>query len=51
MERMELMEGQVLLEELLARAPEYELVPGEAVRLRSEFFRGFSSLPIRCRPA
>ena len=46
-----LMEGQVLLEELLARAPEYELIPGAAVRLRSEFFRGFSSLPIRTRAA
>ena len=44
-----LMEGRVLLEELLARAPEYEVVEADATRIRSEFFRGFSSLPIRCR--
>ena len=43
-----LMEGRVLLEELLARAPEYEVVEADATRIRSEFFRGFSSLPIRC---
>jgi cytochrome P450 len=44
------MEGRVLLEELLARIPDYEPVPESAVRLRSEFFRGFASLPIRFRP-
>ena len=41
------MEGRVLLEELLARAPNYEVLEEKAVRIRSEFFRGFSSLPIR----
>ena len=41
-----LMEGQVLLGELLARAPEYVVLEGESQRLRSEFFRGFSKLPI-----
>jgi len=41
------MEGRILLEELLARVPEYEVVEERAVRLRSEFFRGFASLPIR----
>jgi cytochrome P450 len=35
------MEGRVLLEELLARVPEYEVVLERAVRIRSEFFRGF----------
>ena len=43
------MEGRVLLEELLARVPEYEAVEERAVRLRSEFFRGFAALPIRFR--
>ncbi len=41
------MEGRVLLEELLARAPEYEVVEERAVQIRSEFFRGFAALPIR----
>lgn len=41
------MEGRVLLEELLARAPEYEVVEERTVRIRSEFFRGFAALPIR----
>jgi cytochrome P450 len=40
------MEGRVLLEELLVRAPEYEIDEGAAVRIRSEFFRGFEQLPI-----
>ena len=42
-----LLEGRVMLEELLAIAPEYEIVEDRAVRLRSEFFRGFKTLPIR----
>jgi len=41
------MEGRVLLEELLARIPEYEVVAERAERIRSEFFLGFASLPIR----
>jgi hypothetical protein len=45
------MEGRVLLEEVLARIPDYEVVAERAVRLRSEFFQGFASLPIRFRPA
>jgi cytochrome P450 len=45
------MEGRVLLEELLARIPDYEVVAERAVRLRSEFFQGYASLPIRFRPA
>jgi len=40
------MEGRVLLEELLARAPEFEVDEGSVVRIRSEFFRGFDKLPI-----
>ncbi|NRA08825.1 MAG: cytochrome P450, partial [Myxococcales bacterium] len=47
------MEGRVLLRELLSRIPDYEVDEAQAVRIRSEFFRGFSSLPIRfaARPA
>jgi cytochrome P450 len=41
------MEGRVLLEELLARAPDFEVEERRAVRIRSEMFRGFDSLPIR----
>jgi cytochrome P450 len=44
------MEGRVLLEELLARIPDFELAEERAVRIRSEFFRGFASLPIRFGP-
>ncbi|MFO0690008.1 MAG: cytochrome P450 [Myxococcota bacterium] len=40
------MEGRVLLEELLRRAPHYEVDMAGAVRIRSEFFRGFERLPI-----
>jgi len=40
------MEGRVLLEELLTRAPEYEVDEANAVKIRSEFFRGFDRLPI-----
>ena len=40
------MEGRVLLEELLTRDPEFEIDEEGAVRLRSEFFRGFDRLPI-----
>lgn len=45
------MEGRVLLQELLARAPEYEVVEEKVVRIRSEFFRGYSEMPIRLRPS
>jgi cytochrome P450 len=41
------MEGRVLLQELLARAPNYVVLEDRAVRVRSEMFRGFSSLPIQ----
>ena len=44
------MEGRILLEELLALDPEYEIVEDEIVRIRSEFFRGFSAMPIRFAP-
>ena len=40
------MEGRVLLEELLVRAPEYAVDEANAVRIRSEFFRGFDRLPL-----
>jgi cytochrome P450 len=41
------MEGRVLLRELLRVAPRYEVIEDEAVRVRSEMFRGYASLPIR----
>jgi hypothetical protein len=40
------MEGRVLLEEWLRFAPRYEVLEDRAVRLRSEFFRGFGALPV-----
>jgi cytochrome P450 len=40
------LEGRILLEEVLARMPEYAVDEGNLVRLRSEFFRGFAKLPI-----
>ena len=40
------MEGRVLLEELLTRAPDFEIDEDNAVKIRSEFFRGFDRLPI-----
>jgi cytochrome P450 len=44
------LEGQILLEELLARVPDYRVEEDRAVRIRSEFFRGFSYLPIAFEP-
>jgi cytochrome P450 len=40
------MEGRILLEGLLAAAPRYEIDEARGVRIRSEFFRGFDTLPI-----
>ena len=40
------LEGRVMLQELLARIPDYEVDEDRAVRLRSEMFRGFQRLPI-----
>ena len=40
------MEGRVILEELLATHPDYVVDEDALVRMRSEFFRGFISLPI-----
>jgi cytochrome P450 len=39
-------EGRIGLEELLARAPEYELDLAAAVRHRTEFVQGYASLPV-----
>jgi cytochrome P450 len=44
------LEGRVMLQELLARIPDYEIDEGRAVSLRSEMFRGFQSLPITFKP-
>ena len=40
------MEGRILLQELLARVPEFRVDRDHALRVRSEMFRGFSRLPI-----
>lgn len=42
------LEGRVLLQELLAQVPEYDVLEAEAVRPPSEFQLGYTSLPIRC---
>ena len=39
-----------MLQELLARIPDYEVDESRAVRLRSEMFRGFQCLPITFKP-
>jgi cytochrome P450 len=39
-------EGRILLEELLARAPDYEVDEARAARERSELFQGFTRLPM-----
>lgn len=41
------LEGRVLLQELLARVPEYEVLEAEGLRPPSEFQLGYTSLPIR----
>ena len=43
------MEGRVLLEEVLARFPDYELLPDEWVRPATEFVQGYSQFPIAFR--
>ena len=40
------MEGKVMLQEFLARVPEYEVDLAKATRIRSEVFHGFLSLPV-----
>jgi cytochrome P450 len=40
------LEGRVLFEELLRRAPEYEVLEAEAVFPPTEFVQGYSKLPI-----
>lgn len=44
------LEGRVLLEEVLRGMPGYEVDEAGATRLRSEFFRGYASLPMRFAP-
>ncbi|MBJ19477.1 MAG: cytochrome P450 [bacterium] len=43
-------EMRIVLEELLARFPEYEVIPERWVRLQSDAARGFSFLPFIGRP-
>lgn len=42
------LEGRVLLEETLARIPEYELQMDRAERLVTDFVQGYASFPITC---
>jgi cytochrome P450 len=42
-------EGRIALEELLLRAPKYEVDLERAERLRTEFVQGFASLPVSFR--
>ena len=46
-----LMEARVTLEEVMRRLPEYEIDEAKAVRNRTEFVRGWLSLPARFTPA
>ena len=45
------MEGKLLLEELLRRIPDYRVIESEAKRDRTEFIRGFTTMPIEFAPA
>ena len=45
------LEGRVLLEELLARAPHYQVDVGHVARVASDQMRGIASLPIRLNSA
>jgi hypothetical protein len=40
------MEGKVLLEEVLARIPDYEVLLDETVKPPTEFVQGYSRFPI-----
>ena len=40
------MEGKVLLEEVLARFPDYEVLLDEAIKPPTEFVQGYSRFPI-----
>jgi probable F420-dependent oxidoreductase len=42
------LEGRILLEEFLRRAPEYEVEEGGVEREPSDFFHAFSAMPIHC---
>jgi cytochrome P450 len=44
------LEGRILLEELLRRIPDYEVDEKNARRDRTEFIRGYTSLPIEFAP-
>jgi cytochrome P450 len=46
-----LMEARVALEEVMRRLPDYEIDEARAVRNRTEFVRGWLSLPARFTPA
>ena len=44
------LEGRILLEELLGRIPDYQVDEAAATRDRTEFIRGYTSLPIEFAP-
>jgi cytochrome P450 len=46
-----LMEARVALEEVMRRLPDYEIDEAKAVRNRTEFVRGWLSLPAKFTPA
>jgi cytochrome P450 len=43
------MEGRLLVDELLRRAPDYSVDEEKIERIRSEFFRGYANMPLRLR--
>jgi cytochrome P450 len=43
------LEGYVLLQEFLARVPDYEVLEAEALRPPSDFQLGYTSLPVLCK--
>jgi cytochrome P450 len=43
------MEGRLLVDELLRRAPDYWVDEEKIERIRSEFFRGYANMPLRLR--
>lgn len=44
-------EGEVAIQEILARFPEYEIDESALVKYATEFVQGYSQMPVRWRPA
>jgi cytochrome P450 len=45
-----LLEGRILLEEMLSAMPDYEVDSGGCVQAQSEWMQGYLAVPIRFRP-